>query len=97
MKTLSKSMEVKICDICLYTYMPAVVGDNALHRKYHDEFVHGVRAKTSKSDWVLEQLDDLKIILISPNSPDIQRPILILFPIMPVRLKKANPLSFLLE
>jgi ribosomal protein S18 acetylase RimI-like enzyme len=73
MKTLSKSMEVKICDICLYTYMPAVVGDNALHRKYHDEFVHGVRAKTSKSDWVLEQLDDLKIILISPNSPDIQR------------------------
>ncbi|MEI7848891.1 MAG: GNAT family N-acetyltransferase [Chloroflexota bacterium] len=73
MKTLSKSMEVKICAICHYRYVPAVVGDNELHRKYHDEFVHGVRVKTSKSDWVLEQLDDLKIILVSPTSPDTQR------------------------
>lgn len=53
--------------------MPTVLGDNALHRKYHKEFVHGVRVKTSKSDWVLEQLDDLKIILVSPTSTDTQR------------------------
>jgi len=73
MNKLPTPTEVKICDICHYTYMPPVAGDNALHRKYHDEFVHGVRAKTSSSDWVLEQFDNLKIILISPTSPYTQR------------------------
>lgn len=67
------STEIRICRVCGCQYVPSVVGDNKFHRKIHDEFVRGIRAKTSKSDSVLEQLGDLKIILVSPNSPDKQR------------------------
>jgi|GEM_PF-3333841 len=73
MKTLSISMEIKICPICHGSYMPAVVGDKEFHRKYHNEFVYGIRARISKSDVLLEQVDDLKVVLVSPTSPASQR------------------------
>jgi len=66
-------MDLKTCNTCNYNYVPAVTGDIARHRKFHDEFINGVKANSLKSDKVISNLDDLKIILVSPKSSLQQR------------------------
>ncbi len=66
-------MEIKTCKICHCKYVPDLVEDIKLHKKYHDEFVYGIRANSLKSDDEISNLGDFKIILVSQKSSLVQR------------------------
>ncbi len=66
-------MEVKTCKTCHYNFVPALAKDIISHRKYHDRFVHGVRANTLESDNVIFNSGNFRVILVSPESTLPQR------------------------
>ncbi len=59
------------CKDCHFFYVVEeyeVVQQKKLHRKFHDEFLHGIRMLSKKDDDVISEIGDFKIILVSPNS-----------------------------
>lgn len=63
------------CKDCHFFYFVEeyeVKQQDKLHKKFHDEFINGVRAIPQKSDDVISENSDFKIILVSPNSPTSQ-------------------------
>jgi hypothetical protein len=66
-------MEVKHCEICHGNYVPALPEDIIFHRKHHDQFVNGVRVNVLKSDNVIFNSGEIKIIVVSPKSSLQQR------------------------
>ena len=64
------------CDVCRFFYIVEdyeVSEQKKLHRKYHDEFVNGVKTTVQKNDNVIFELNDFRVVLVSPNSSTTQR------------------------
>jgi hypothetical protein len=66
-------MDIKHCEICHSNYVPALPEDIIFHRKYHDQFVNGVKVSILKSDNVIFNSGEFKIIVVSPKSSLQQR------------------------
>jgi len=61
------------CPMCRYTYLSEDIWDVQEHRRRHDQFVHGVKAPALKTDRVLATKNGLRITVITPVSPLVQR------------------------
>ena len=64
------------CKDCHFSYFVEeyeVEQEEKLHKKFHDEYLNGVKAISQKSDDVISEVDGFKVILVSPNSPSLQR------------------------
>jgi len=61
------------CPICSFTYLSGDMWDIQEHRRRHDQFVHGVKAPALKTDRVLATKNGLRITVITPVSPVVQR------------------------
>lgn len=66
-------MDIKICNTCHYNYVPNIIEDISSHKKYHDEFIHGIKVRRLKSDDEIANLNGFKIVLVSPKSSQQQR------------------------
>lgn len=61
------------CEVCGFGYVPEDPRDATIHRREHREFLRGVAAKPLKSDCVVSHEDALRITLVKPDGPLIQR------------------------
>jgi hypothetical protein len=64
------------CQVCRFFYVVEeydVKEHQKLHKKFHDEFINGIKAIPLNSDEVISEVDGFKIVLVSPNSTPSQR------------------------
>lgn len=55
------------CKDCEMYYVPQT--DFDYHRRYHDEFCNGVKAKPTKREHLVYRRDGLRIVVVTPTSP----------------------------
>lgn len=61
------------CRVCGFMYVSGYDRDMREHRKRHDRFVHGIKAPPLKTDRILHDENGLRITVVTPESPLVQR------------------------
>lgn len=70
---VNNRLSARKCDECGMEFCPSIPSNAQKHRRWHDEFVKGIRAKQSKTEKILWREGDVRITLVTPTSQLWQR------------------------